>query len=128
MKTPGVWILGDLADDDRSHGMGIVVEYAGQHGKPLWAKPKPFHWDYARFGKPNTTSTDAKFDQQIDLVFAKNNAALNGFNQWTINGAAFDMEKSAPAFHLIQEAAIACACVTPAMTSTPSISIATVLN
>jgi FtsP/CotA-like multicopper oxidase with cupredoxin domain len=102
MKTPGVWILGDLADDDRSHGMGIVVEYAGQHGKPLWAKPKPFHWNYARFGKPNTTSSDAKFDQQIDLVFAKNNAALNGFNQWTINGAAFDMEKSAPAFHLIQ--------------------------
>src|SRR6266478_1103978 len=27
MTHPGVWILGDLADDDRRHGMGIVVEY-----------------------------------------------------------------------------------------------------
>ena len=29
MKQPGVWVLGDLSDDDRGHGMGIVVEYAG---------------------------------------------------------------------------------------------------
>ena len=50
MKHPGVWVLGDLADDDRRHGMGIVVEYAGQTGQPQWLKPKPFHWDYARFG------------------------------------------------------------------------------
>jgi FtsP/CotA-like multicopper oxidase with cupredoxin domain len=28
MNRPGVWIMGDRADDDRSHGMGIVVEYA----------------------------------------------------------------------------------------------------
>jgi FtsP/CotA-like multicopper oxidase with cupredoxin domain len=28
MTHPGVWIMGDLADDDRRHGMGIVVEYA----------------------------------------------------------------------------------------------------
>jgi FtsP/CotA-like multicopper oxidase with cupredoxin domain len=40
MKHPGVWVMGDLADDDRRHGMGIVVEYAGQKGKPQWIKPK----------------------------------------------------------------------------------------
>src|SRR5437660_568316 len=28
MGHPGVWTMGDLADDDRHHGMGIVVEYA----------------------------------------------------------------------------------------------------
>jgi hypothetical protein len=39
--------MGDLADDDRGHGMGIVVEYAGRKGKPQWVKPKPFRWDYA---------------------------------------------------------------------------------
>ena len=33
MKHPGVWVLGDLADDDRGHGMGIVVEYAGREGQ-----------------------------------------------------------------------------------------------
>src|SRR5581483_7606317 len=47
MNHPGVWIMGDLADDDRGHGMGIVVEYAGASGKPKWMKPKPFRWDYA---------------------------------------------------------------------------------
>src|SRR5258708_791992 len=30
MNAPGVWVLGDLTDDDREHGMGIVVEYAGR--------------------------------------------------------------------------------------------------
>ncbi len=34
MTHPGVWILGDLADDDRGHGMGIVVEYAGSRANP----------------------------------------------------------------------------------------------
>jgi FtsP/CotA-like multicopper oxidase with cupredoxin domain len=34
MNHPGVWVLGDLGDDDRNHGMGIIVEYAGQKGKP----------------------------------------------------------------------------------------------
>ena len=33
MKHPGVWITGDLDDDDRRHGMGIVVEYAGAKEK-----------------------------------------------------------------------------------------------
>ena len=41
MNHPGVWVMGDLADDDRGHGMGIVVEYAGAKGKPQWIKPKP---------------------------------------------------------------------------------------
>ena len=51
MNHPGVWILGDLADDDREHGMGIVVEYAGATGKPAWAKPGNTRWDYTRFGQ-----------------------------------------------------------------------------
>ena len=32
MNHPGVWVMGDLADDDRHHGMGIVVEYANKTG------------------------------------------------------------------------------------------------
>jgi Putative multicopper oxidases len=30
MNHPGVWILGDTSDDDRQHGMGIIVEYANK--------------------------------------------------------------------------------------------------
>ena len=51
MNHPGVWVMGDLADDDRHHGMGIVVEYAGHKGKAQWVAPLPDKWNYSRFGK-----------------------------------------------------------------------------
>ncbi|HLK91907.1 MAG TPA: multicopper oxidase domain-containing protein [Polyangia bacterium] len=89
MNHPGVWVLGDLADDDRLNGMGIVVEYADAKGKPAWRKPAPFRWDYRRFADP--TRTIPPPDHTIDMLFAKDNAADQGFNRWTINGQAFDM-------------------------------------
>ena len=96
MNRPGVWVMGDLSDDDRGHGMGIVVEYAGQKGKPQWVKPKPFRWDYTRFGKPN--AVPASPDETIEITVVKHNAALNGFNQWTLNGEAFSMETMKPMY------------------------------
>jgi FtsP/CotA-like multicopper oxidase with cupredoxin domain len=95
MTNPGVWVLGDLSDDDRGHGMGIVVEYAGATGAPQWAKPPAFKWDYARFG--NSGAAQAA-DEVIKLDFAKDNAADGGFNRWTINGVAYPdtMEPAAP--------------------------------
>jgi FtsP/CotA-like multicopper oxidase with cupredoxin domain len=57
MNHPGVFVMGDLSDDDRPHGMGIVVEYSGRKGEPQWAKPKPFRWDYTRFGKADAAAT-----------------------------------------------------------------------
>ena len=96
MNRPGVWVMGDLSDDDRGHGMGIVVEYAGQKGKPQWVKPKPFQWDYTRFGKPN--AVPATPDETIEITVVKHNAALNGFNQWTLNGEAFSMETMKPMY------------------------------
>jgi len=100
MNHPGTWILGDLADDDRNHGMGIVIEYAGHHGKPVWQPPKPFHWNYARFG--NVDASNSTPDATFDMTFAKDNAAEKGFNRWTINGIAYPMEQRiVPAsFHL----------------------------
>ena len=97
MNQPGVWIMGDLADDDRGHGMGIVVEYAGRSGRPQWVKPEPFHWDYTRFGRPGIAPAP---DEIIDMIFAKQNAAAHGFNRWTINGAAFSMQEKKPLFRL----------------------------
>ncbi len=94
MNHPGVWVMGDLADDDRKRGMGIVVEYAGAKGKPQWIKPKPFKWDYSRFGKPGVTP--ASPDETIEMTIVKHNAALDGFNQWTLNGEAFSMDAMKP--------------------------------
>ena len=100
MNHPGVWIMGDLADDDRRHGMGIVVEYANRSGKPQWIAPPPFRWSYARFAKPGASAPAP--DETFEMVFAKDNAAEEGFNRWTINGVAYPMSNQiAPAsFHL----------------------------
>lgn len=96
MKHPGVWVMGDLADDDRGHGMGIIVEYAGRKGKPQWIKPKPFRWDYTQFGKANAASVSP--DETIEMTIVKHNAALNGFNQWTLDGEAFSMGAMKPMY------------------------------
>src|SRR5580704_11601913 len=93
MNHPGVWIMGDLADDDRHHGMGIVVEYAGGEGKPQWISPKPFRWNYAHFAG---TVASSEPDQVFDMTFAKQNAAQDGFNLWTINDVAFSGQDTQP--------------------------------
>jgi FtsP/CotA-like multicopper oxidase with cupredoxin domain len=100
MNHPGVWTLGDLSDDDRKRGMGIVVEYAGRKGKPLWTAPRASRWDYTQFGK--AAAPDPAPDDAIEMTFEKDNAAEGGFNRWTINGVAFSMERATPMFHLRQ--------------------------
>jgi FtsP/CotA-like multicopper oxidase with cupredoxin domain len=99
MDHPGVWIMGDTADDDRHHGMGIVVEYSGMKGKPQWVAPPAFKWNYARFGKQGLAPTP---DQTFDMIFAKDNAAMEGFNRWSINGVAYPMSDApvAASFHV----------------------------
>ena len=92
-----------VAIADRGHGMGIVVEYAGHQGKPVWLPPKPFHWSYVRFGKRGSSASVP--GETLDMTFAKDNAAEEGFNRWTINGAAYPMSQGiVPAsFHLKQD-------------------------
>ncbi|MGH9522651.1 MAG: multicopper oxidase family protein [Terriglobales bacterium] len=104
MNHPGVWILGDTSDDDRHHGMGIVVEYAGQKGKPQWTAPPKSRWDYAKFAKPGAKPQEP--DETIDMIFRKDNAALDGFNRWTINGVAYPMSNvMAPPSHRLRQGA-----------------------
>ena len=98
MKAPGVWIMGDLADDDRGNGMGIVIHYENHKGKPQWVSPKPFTWDYSLFGQHNVRAPEP--DEIIEMTFAKQQAADKGFNRWTINGIAFDMMNRQPMFHV----------------------------
>jgi FtsP/CotA-like multicopper oxidase with cupredoxin domain len=102
MNHPGVWIMGDLDNDDRRHGMGIVVEYAGHTSKPLWTAPPPFRWSYARFAKPGAIA--APPDETFEMLFVKQNAAEEGFNRWTINGVAYPMSSTpvSATFHLKQ--------------------------
>jgi FtsP/CotA-like multicopper oxidase with cupredoxin domain len=99
LSSPGVWILGDLSDDDRRAGMGIVVEYAGRTGEPQWAPPPPFHWDYRVFADGGTPPT---VDHVIDMLIEKRNAASNGFNVWTINGTPFSMDANQPVLDIVR--------------------------
>ena len=89
MTNPGIWILGDLSDEDRQAGMGVVVEYAGRTGQPDWTSPPQLHWDYRLFAADH--QSPAEVDQVIDLLIEKQNAVHDGFNVWTINGAPFTM-------------------------------------
>jgi FtsP/CotA-like multicopper oxidase with cupredoxin domain len=102
MNHPGIWIMGDLNNDDRRHGMGIVVEYSGRTGKPVWLAPPAFQWNYLRFAKLG--ASPAPPDEIFEMTFAKVNAAEEGFNRWTINGEAFPMADTMvpAAFHLQQ--------------------------
>ena len=100
MTHPGVWIMGDLADDDRRHGMVIIVEYATAKGKGQWIAPPRHRWNYGLFAKTGT-SADIP-DQIFEMIFEKDNAAEEGFNRWTINEVAYPMssEMTPATFHL----------------------------
>lgn len=100
MKAPGVWVLGDLVDEDHKRGMGIVVEYAGRKGEPQWRKPKPFRWDYRRLGKPEAAAPSP--EETIEMTFAARIGAREGFDEFTINGVPFSMDKMEPLFRVTQ--------------------------
>jgi FtsP/CotA-like multicopper oxidase with cupredoxin domain len=100
MNRPGIWVMGDLDDDDRGHGMGIVVEYANAKGKPQWTKPKPYKWDYTIFGKAG--AMPATPDESMEFTVVKHNGALDGFNQWLLNDHAFSMDTMKPVYTVHQ--------------------------
>lgn len=99
MSNPGVWVLGDVSDDDRGRGMGVVVEYAGRGGDPQWAPPHDFKWDYRLFAAPNPAPVPPP-DHTIEMLIEKRNAASDGFNVWTINGTPFAMDTNQPVLNL----------------------------
>ena len=98
MNHPGVWTMGDLADDDRSHGMGIVVEYAGQKAKPVWIAAEAVPLELRAF-RESRTSRPPRRIETFEMIFAKDNAADEGFNRWTINGVRLsDDRENRPRF------------------------------
>jgi FtsP/CotA-like multicopper oxidase with cupredoxin domain len=99
MKRPGVWVLGDVNDEDRRRGMGIVVEYAGAKGKPAWkAASKAFRWDYRVFAASQAASQPP--DETLEMTFEARDAARGGFTEFSINRVAFSMDKMEPMFRL----------------------------
>jgi FtsP/CotA-like multicopper oxidase with cupredoxin domain len=87
MNQPGVWILGETREQLRKTGMGIVVEYANQQGKPKWIEPPETLWDY----RPFTSAPPAihEPDEIIPLRFESKFHGQGAFDSWTINGKSY---------------------------------------
>ena len=91
MKTPGVWVLGSTLAAERAKGLGVVIEYAGSTGDPVWRDPVPAEWDYSIFAANKTLPDPA---ETFVLTF-RDAGALDGskFDTWTINGDAWPKVK-----------------------------------
>ena len=94
MNNPGVWVLGSAKEDERTMGLGVVVEYANKSGQPQWQQPQNVPrgpWDYAQFSEDRSAPEP---DHTFEMKFEKIPGQRKDFNHWTINGKSFpDIEK-----------------------------------
>jgi FtsP/CotA-like multicopper oxidase with cupredoxin domain len=93
MNSPGVWVLGSTLDKARSMGLGVVIEYAGKSGTPVWNDPAPAVWDYSKFANaaadPATTPGKTP-DETFVLTFRDIGPKKNtNFDIWTINNKSW---------------------------------------
>ena len=87
MNSPGVWILGSTLDKARQIGLGVVVEYAGKSGEPVWQDPPEVAWDYSQFATASTApAADGTFILTFRDVGPKKGA---NFDMWTINNKSW---------------------------------------
>jgi FtsP/CotA-like multicopper oxidase with cupredoxin domain len=87
MNSPGVWVLGSTLDKARQMGLGIVVEYAGKKGTPVWKDPAAQDWDYTQFANMSAAPDP---DETFTLTF-RDIGPLHGskFDTWTINNKSW---------------------------------------
>ncbi len=90
MNSPGRLVLGVTDDEVRTGGMGIMVEYANQHGQPIWMAPANPVWDYTLFG---TAAAHPMPDQTIDMVFEKVPGGAGLFSSWHVNGKEYPHDR-----------------------------------
>jgi FtsP/CotA-like multicopper oxidase with cupredoxin domain len=96
MNNPGIWILGGTEKPIRESGLGVVVEYAGQHTQAKWIDPPRQPWDYTIFGAPGSGAGGASAtapEQRIDLTFEKIPGGAGKFNLWLVNGKPYPHER-----------------------------------
>jgi len=85
MNSPGVWVLGSTLEKSRQMGLGIVVEYAGKTGAPVWKDPAPAVWDYTQFASATSPAAPAPEDT-FTLTFRDVGPKKgSNFDIWTIN-------------------------------------------
>jgi FtsP/CotA-like multicopper oxidase with cupredoxin domain len=89
MNSPGVWVLGSTLEKARQMGLGIVFEYAGSKGDPVWKDPAPVEWDYSQFASAPAAAPPAP-DETFTLTFRDIGAKKGtNFDIWTINNKSW---------------------------------------
>ena len=88
LNNPGVWVLGEVRKHVQGAGMGMVVEYAGQTGKPQWLQPEKLVWDYAMFADADEGHASADVIE-VPLVFTSKFAGHGAMDHWMINGKTY---------------------------------------
>jgi FtsP/CotA-like multicopper oxidase with cupredoxin domain len=89
MNSPGVWVLGSTLEKARAMGLGIVVEYAGKTGTPVWKDPSPQIWDYTQFANAGASVAPSP-DETFILTFRDNGPKPGSkFDTWTINNKSY---------------------------------------
>ncbi|AXC12947.1 Multicopper oxidase [Acidisarcina polymorpha] len=89
MKNPGIWVLGEVRKHIQSAGMGIVVEYSGSSGKPIWQQPHSLDWNYGQFSAPVSSSATGEQLIEVPLIFESKFAGHGAPDHWMINGKPF---------------------------------------
>jgi FtsP/CotA-like multicopper oxidase with cupredoxin domain len=89
MNNPGVWVLGEVRKHIQAAGMGILVEYAGQSGKPNWQQPQALEWNYQQFAATAPASAPADEAIAVPLVFESKFAGHGALDHWMINGKSY---------------------------------------
>jgi FtsP/CotA-like multicopper oxidase with cupredoxin domain len=87
MDHPGIWVLGSTEQLIRQGGLGVIVEYAGQHKQPQWIDPPKAPWDYTLFGASASTSPAPQ--QNLEMIFEKIPGGAGKFNSWLVNGKPY---------------------------------------
>jgi FtsP/CotA-like multicopper oxidase with cupredoxin domain len=87
MDRPGVWMLAETREQFRKMGMGMVVEYAQQSGKPVWIEPPETLWDYRVLASPGALPSEP--DEIIPLRFESKFHGQGAFDSWMINGKSY---------------------------------------
>ena len=87
MNSPGVWVMGSTLEKARQMGLGIVVEYAGKSGAPVWKEPAAAEWDYTQFA---INAEAPKPDETFTLTFRDIGPQKGSkFDTWTINNKSW---------------------------------------
>jgi FtsP/CotA-like multicopper oxidase with cupredoxin domain len=89
MKNPGVWILGEVRKHVQTAGMGIVIEYAGATGKPVWIQPADLVWNYQQFAAVGGTELSDNPAIPIVLAFDSKFQGHGSEELWRINGKSY---------------------------------------